>query len=107
MMQGLSLPFVVLPSIGGVAAGWLLTDWRLAGALVAGGLALVLLGTGQLGLIGLFALPVIGGAATGALALMPYLYFRPDASVWSRMTLALAVTFAVHFVLLLTVTGQV
>lgn len=93
-MTGLYFPFLFVPSLAATAAGWLLTDWRLAAAAAAGALGVLFL---SLGGSGVFLLPVASGIAVGALTLVVLLLLRPDATLWSRMTWALCAAFAVHF----------
>jgi hypothetical protein len=93
-MGGLTFPFVVLPSIGAVISAYVLRDWRLAGAVAAGGSGLLLLLIASSSRLAVLFLPMIGGASLGALAVLPLLYLRPQSSVWTRMTLALVVTAA-------------
>ncbi len=103
-MDGVTFAFIVLPCLGAVITGYLLTDWRLAGALASGGLAclLVLPGTGP---FTAYVLPPLGGAAVGALALLPVLRFRSDTTVWGRMTVALVAAFAAAYANLIIIAG--
>lgn len=88
-MESATFTFIALPALGGLIVGYLLTDWRLAGAAAAGGFGLLLIlpGSGP-GLV-TFALPLLLGGAAGALVLLPYLRLWPDATVWGRMTVAI------------------
>lgn len=88
-MESATFTFIALPALGALIVGYLLTDWRLAGAAAAGGFGLLLILPGnQLSLV-TFALPMLLGAAAGALILLPFLRFWPDATVWGRMTVAI------------------
>ncbi len=106
MIEGLTLPFVLIPSIGGTIAGWLLTDWRLAGAAASGGFALLFVAGLLPEVIRVLSLPLISGVAVGALALAPVLFLRPDAGVWSRMTVGLLAAFIAHYGFLFFSLGQ-
>ena len=88
-MDGATFAFIALPAFGALIAGYLLTDWRLAGAVAAGGFGLLLVLPGSAPNFATFALPVLLGAAAGALVLLPYLRFVPDGTVWGRMTIAI------------------
>ncbi|MEL6643130.1 MAG: hypothetical protein AAFQ79_04285 [Pseudomonadota bacterium] len=93
-MGPLALPYVILPGAGAVATAWAIADWRLAGAAAAGAMGLLFL-VPALGLsLLIFALPVIAGVAVGGLVLLPLLLWRPDMTVWTRMTTALAAAVA-------------
>lgn len=105
-MGTLTTPFVLLPSIGSVLAGYLLRDWRLAGAAAAGLAGLSVIATMSPHPYAVLVLPLLVGAAIGSLALIPLLLFRPTSSVWTRMTLALAVTFTASFAHLFFLTGR-
>lgn len=87
-MEGVTFAFIALPALAAVVSGYLLTDWRLAGALGSGGFGLLFLLTGIGGPVALL-LPLIAGAAVTGIVLLGYLYWRPDASVWGRMGVAL------------------
>ena len=98
-MTGPYFVFLLLPSIAAVAAGWAIRHWALAAALVAGA-------TGCLFIVPLiggdarFLTPLFTGAGVAGLVLMPLLMLKSDLSLWTRMTVALVVTFAAHFAFL-------
>ena len=96
-MEIATFAFIALPALGGLIAGYLLTDWRLAGALSAGGFGLLIILPGTAPSIFTFVLPFLLGAAVGALALLPYLRARPDASVWGRMGVAIIAALVASF----------
>ncbi len=106
MIEGLTLPFVLIPSIGGTIAGWLLTDWRLAGAAASGGFALMFIAGLFPEVIRVLALPLVSGIAVGALALAIVLFFRRDAGLWGRMTVGLLAAFFAHYGFLFFSLGQ-
>ncbi|NNL18221.1 MAG: hypothetical protein HKP37_05710, partial [Boseongicola sp.] len=60
-----------------------------AGAAGAGGFGLLLILPGTGPSIATFFLPMLLGAAAGAVALLPYLRFMRDPTVWGRMTVAI------------------
>ena len=98
-MLGPYVILLVLPSVTAVAVGWAARRWVVAATVVVAGVAC------------LYLVPVIGGTArhispifTGAiisgLTILPLIIWKPDVSVWTRMTAALATTFAAHFLFL-------
>ncbi len=96
-MESATFAFIAMPAFGALVVGYLLTDWRLAGAVAAGGFGLLLILPGAAPSITTFALPVLLGAAVGALVLLPYLRFWPDGTVWGRMGLAIAAALMASF----------
>ena len=96
-MQSATFAFIALPALGGLIAGYLLTDWRLAGAVAAGGFGLLLILPGAAPSFSTFALPTLLGAAVGGLVLLPYLNIVPDASVWGRMGVAIIAALVASF----------
>ncbi len=105
-MWNIAIPFVLLPCLGAVIAGWGLADWRLAGIAVCAALAVLALSAFLPAGLRLFGLPLVSGVLVGAISLIPLLILRPDASVWGRMTLAMLVAFAVHMAHLYWTLGQ-
>ena len=96
-MDGATFAFITLPALGGWLTGFLLTDWRLAGAAAAGGFGLLLILPGTSPSVVTLFLPLLLGAAAAALVLLPYLKWRPDASVWGRMGVAIVGALAASF----------
>ena len=88
-MESATFAFIALPAFGALVVGYLLTDWRLAGAVASGGFGLLLILPGTAPSLATFVLPALLGAAAGALVLLPYLRFLPDATVWGRMGVAI------------------
>lgn len=88
------LPFLILPTIGGVIGGWLAFDWRIAAAALAGALGILFLPLSGVGFLSLVALStgIAVGAATGLFLIWRY----GDPSVWTRMTWGLTAAFALH-----------
>ncbi len=99
-MQAFWLPFVILPSIGGTLAGSVAVDWRLAAALTAGALALLVLPSGIFGPITTVARPLASGVTIGALAVMPTLFGENRPPIWTRMSIGLCAAFLAHLVYL-------
>lgn len=93
-MDSATFAFIAMPTFGGLVVGYLLTDWRLAGAVASGGFALLLILPGSASSLATFFLPMLLGAAAGALVLLPYLRFVRDATVWGRMTVAIIAALA-------------
>ncbi len=95
MMNGLYLPFVILPCAGAILATWMLRDWRLSAAATCGSLGVVILAasvpTPFLGVL----LPVLSGVFVGSAVTTGMLLWAPTGSVWGRMTIALLVTFVI------------
>ena len=104
-MWDIAIAFVLLPCLGAVIAGWGLADWRLAGIAVCAGLAVLLVAGFLPASLRLFGLPLVSGALVGAVSMVAVLYLRPDANVWSRMTIAMMAAFAVHMLHLYAVLG--
>ena len=88
-MESATFAFIAMPAFGALIVGYLLTDWRLAGAVAAGCFGLLLILPGAEPSIATFVLPVLLGAAAGALVLLPFLRFLPDTTIWGRMTVAI------------------
>ena len=103
-MDGITFAFIAMPCIGACIAGWALRDWRLAGAMASGGFALLLVLPGS-GPLMAYALPFIAGAAVGSLALLPYMKWRSDATVWGRMAVALIATLVAAYANLISMVG--
>jgi hypothetical protein len=101
MISGVAFTFVLLPCIAAVAAAAILRDWRLAAAVLFGGLALAFIAP-VLGGYGLLVLPVAVGVALGALVTAISLWRDPDVDMWARMLRALIVSFAASFLNLIT-----
>ncbi len=98
-MNGIGVAFVIVPCLAAIVIGWGARHWTLAAAAIAGGagwLFLVPILPGDLR----FLTPFFTGAIVAGLTLLPALIWRPEMTVWSRMTLALAIAFAVHFLFL-------
>ncbi|QMU58115.1 MAG: hypothetical protein GKR98_07845 [Boseongicola sp.] len=104
-MDGVTFAFVLLPCLGAVTAGYLNSDWRLAGALAAGGFALLLVVPGSGGPLGTYVLPGVAGAAVAGLVLLPYLRWQQDTTIWGRMMVSLVAVVTVAFVNLFIFTG--
>ena len=104
-MWDIAIPFVLLPCLGAVIAGWGLADWRLAGIAVCAALVVLAVAAFLPVSLRLFGLPLVSGALVGALALIPVLYWRGDVNLWSRMSVAMMAAFAVHMLHLYTVLG--
>lgn len=102
-MEGLTLAFVTVPCFGACLAAGLLRDWRLAGAVAAGGAGvLVLVASLSLPFMGVMW-PVLSGAVLGAIVTGLMLALKPDGSIWTRLTATLGVAFVVFYGLMLTV----
>jgi len=93
-MESATFAFIAMPAFGALVVGYLLTDWRLAGAVAAGGFGLLLILPGNAPSTVTFALPALLGASAGALVLLPYLRFFPDSTVWGRMGIAIVTALA-------------
>ena len=104
-MWDISIPFVLLPCLGGVIAGWALADWRLAGIAVCAALAVLAVAGFLPASLRLFGLPLVSGSLVGAVSMVVLLALRPDVSVWGRMTVAMLAAFAVHMTHLYMVLG--
>ena len=104
-MDGATFVFIVMPALGGMLAGYILKDWRLSGAVAAGGFGLLLILPGGSSALVTFLLPALLGMATGALLLLPYLRWRPDATVWGRMTVSMVAALAASFANLSIIAG--
>ncbi len=98
-MLGPQFVFLLLPSIAALVVAWGVRHWALAAAVFFGCVG------------GLFTVPLIGGDARflaplltgGALAAMVTFFIlriRPEISLWTKMTITLAITFATHFAFL-------
>ena len=70
-MWDVAIPFVLLPCLGAVIAGWGLADWRLAGIAVCGGLAVLAVAAFLPASLRLFGSPLVRGALVGAVSLIP------------------------------------
>lgn len=99
-MQDLFLPFLILPGIAATLAGWLVQDWRLGAALLAGGLAILVLPPGTLGGLRPFLAPVASGLAVAGAVLTALLLWRVEVAVWTRMTACLVAAFLTHLALM-------
>ena len=104
-MDGATFVFIVMPALGGLVGGYLLKDWRLAGAVAAGGFGLLLILPGAASAFVTFLLPGLLGVAAGALVLLPYMLWRPDATVWGRMTVSMVAALAASFANLSIIAG--
>jgi len=94
---GLTLAFVIVPSIGACLATWVLRDWRLAGAVASGGAGLLVLGANTpLPFMGLM-LPLLAGAVVGALVAAVMLVARPTGSLWTRLSVSLSTAFVLFY----------
>ena len=95
MTQSFWLPFLILPTIGGVLGGAIGVDWRLAAAALAGSLGLLFLPIGAVG-PGVLVLPVAGGIAVGAAIALLIAFWRRDVSLWTRMSAGMMGAFLLH-----------
>ena len=97
MISSAAFVFVLLPCIAASLVAMILIDWRLAAAVACGALGLLFLAPALPEAVRVFGGPVMTGVALGALAVVALLVWRPVASMWSRMMVALMVTFALTF----------
>ena len=100
-MNGIEFSFLLLPSIAAVNIGWLVRHWTLGAAALAGGLGWLFLVPSLPG-EARFLSPIFSGIAAAGGTMLVLLLVRRAASIWSRMTWALVVTFAAHFLFLIT-----
>ncbi|NNE87542.1 MAG: hypothetical protein HKN27_05650 [Silicimonas sp.] len=92
-MSSFALPFVVMPSIAACMVAWFVTDWRLAGAIAAGSLSILFIpALTQVVSVAVYLLPLLFGAAIGAMVSGVACYRSHDTTTWSRMLYALVIT---------------
>ena len=82
-------------------------DWRLAGAVAAGGFGLLLVLPGAAPSLITFVLPFLLGVAMGGLVLLPFLYFFKDTTVWGRMGVSVIAALAGSFTNLSFIAGVI
>ena len=98
-MQGPQFVFILLPCIAALAVGWGVRHWALAAAVFfgcVGGLYTVPLVGGD----ARFVAPLLTGGALAAMITFMILRIRPEISLWTKMTITLAITFVAHFAFL-------
>ena len=96
-MTTIALPYLIMPVMAAVVAAWAASHWTLAGAVATGALGTMFVWWEyETGALRVF-LPLLTGAVVAGLALLPMLVVRPGVSVWTRMTVAMVITFLVHF----------
>lgn len=96
-MSGLTVAFVLVPCIAASLIAIILIDWRLAAAAAAGAVGFMFLAPNLPELLRIYGSSVMAGVALAALALVALLLWRPTASTWSRMIVALLATFFVTY----------
>lgn len=102
-METILFPFVAVPCLAAIVVSYLITDWRLAGAVAAGAAGLLILpGLVPALPLTVFLLPLLFGAAVGAVTSGILLYVQNDSNLWTRMTWATGITFLAGFGLLFT-----
>ena len=98
-MQGPQFVFILLPCLGALLVAWGIRHWALAAAAFFGciaGLYAVQLDGGNTRLVA----PYLNCGALAAMLVFMMLRIRPELSLWTKMSVTLAVTFATHFAFL-------
>lgn len=106
MISNMAFVFVVLPCIGAAIAGAVLFDWRLAAAALCGALGLLFVAPLLPEVLRVTGGSLVSGIAVGAATTLVVLFWRPVASFWSRMTIAMMAAFTVHFAHLIYTAGR-
>ncbi len=97
--------FILAPGASAAFAGYLIRDWRLAGAISSIALAVIILLMWLQPPMSIFALPFSVGVAAGSAVLAAYLAYRPEAGVWDRMLVATVAAVLVGAAILYTLAG--